>query len=161
MKAISRFLFIVLLSAATTRINAEPLRKVYLDQKNNVHLVTMNGKHQQLSNRGNAATLKLAPDNETVAWLVLNTWKAEGADKPGSEELIIYRKGKHSSIKCTPFIRDYWFWSGGKQIAIDCGGRRFAGREILYEVKTLKELASFDQADIPTEKRPDWSSDQN
>jgi hypothetical protein len=102
--------------------------------------------------------LKLAPDNETVAWLALNTWKAEGDGRPGSEELVIYRNGKLASIKCTPFIRDYWFWQNGSQIAIDCGGRHFAGRELLYDTRTLRELASFDQAEVQLEKRPDWSN---
>lgn len=161
MKSFSRFTFFILLAAVAPRADAETLKKVYLDQKNNVHLITGDGKHHQVTNKGNAALLKLAPDNETVAWLVLNTWKAEGDNKPGSEELAIYRKGKHSSIKCSPFIRNYWFWSNGKQIAIDCGGRRFAGREILYDAITLKELASFDQANIPLEERPRWSIDQD
>lgn len=161
MKSTSNFIFFILLTTIMTEPSAETLRKVYLDQKNNVHLITGEGKHRQVTNKGNAALLKLAPDNKTVAWLVLNTWKAEGSDLAGSEELVIYRKGKQTSIKCTPFIRDYWFWVGGKQIAIDCGGWRFAGREILYDVHTLKELASFDQADIPLEKRPNWSSNQN
>jgi hypothetical protein len=45
----------------------------------------------------------------------------------------------------------------GNRIAIDCGGLHFAGREILYDVKTLKELDSFDQMTVPTNKRPTWS----
>lgn len=115
----------------------------------------------QITNKGNSAELKLAPDNETVAWLVINNWIAEGYIKPGSEELVIYRGGKINSIKCSPFIRDYWFWKDGRQVAIDCGGRHFAGREILYDAATLKEVSSFDQNDIPMEKRPNWSNSEN
>jgi hypothetical protein len=76
----------------------------------------------------------------------------------GSEELLIYRDGETASLKCTPFIRDYWFWQNGGQVAMDCGGRRFAGHEILYDTRTLKELARFDQAEVPPGKRPDWSN---
>lgn len=139
-------------------VKAEKLKIAYLDQKNNVHLVTNRGEHRQVTHKGNASLLKFASDKETVAWLVLNIWVAEGDEKPGSEELIVYRNGKAASIKCTPFIRDYWFWKNGDQLAIDCGGRHFAGREILYDAKTLKELASFDQAKVPLERRPDWSN---
>lgn len=161
MKFSSHCVFFVLLTTVIVHAAAGSLGEVYLDQKNNVHLITSMGMHQQLTTKGNAALLKLSPDNETVAWLVLNTWKEEGDDIPGSEELAIYRKQRQTSIKCTPFIRDYWFPNGGKKIAIDCGGRRFAGREILYDIKTLKIIASFDQADVPLEKRPTCSRDQD
>lgn len=158
MKKTSRFLCSLILALLANYSGAEELKNIYLDQKNNVHLLTQKGEHRQLTHKGNASTPKLARDNETAAWLKLNAWTAEGDDKPGSEELVIYRNGKSASIKCTPFIRDYWFWQNGSQIAIDCGGRRFAGREILYDVRTLKELAHFDQAEVPLEKRPDWSN---
>lgn len=144
-----------------TRVHSETLKKVYLDSKRNVHIMNDHGRDSQITNKGNASSLKLAPDRETVAWLVLNTWIAEGDDEPGSEELIIYRDGKFSSLKCTPFIRDYWFWMNGNQIAIDCGGRHFAGRETLYDTKTMRELSSFDEAKVPLEKRPNWSDADN
>lgn len=158
MKMASRFLITSIIALVANHADAEVLKKVYLDKKNNVHLVTMEGRHQKLTHKGNASTLKLAPDSETVAWLVMNAWVAKGDDKPGSEELVIYRNGKAASITCTPFIRNYRFWQNGIQVAIDCGGRRFAGREILYDARTLKELESFDQAAVPLKERPDWSS---
>jgi hypothetical protein len=91
----------------------------------------------------------------------MNTWTAKGDDGPSSEELMIYRSGKIRSIKCTPLIRDYWFWMNGSQIAIDCGGRHFAGHETLYDTKTMRELSSFDEAEVPLEKRPNWSDTDN
>lgn len=148
---------VFLMAFLINQADAEELKKAYLDKKNNVYLVTKQGRHQQITKKGNASMLKLAPNN-TVAWLVMNTWVAEGDDKPGSEELVIYRDGKAASIKCTPFIRDYWFWQEGGQIVIDCGGRRFAGREILYDTSTLKEIENLDQAEVPLNKRPAWSS---
>lgn len=148
-------------AVASNSINSEKLKRVYLDDKQNVHVVTVRDHHTQITNKGNSIELKLAPDNETVAWLVINNWIAEGDIKPGSEELVIYRGGKTASIKCSPFIRDYWFWKDGRQVAIDCGGRHFAGREILYDTATLKKVSSFDQNDVPMEKRPDWSNGDN
>lgn len=149
------------LFAADNAGSAEAVKNAYVDPKGSVHILTQEGQHRQITHGGRAGMLKLAPDKETVAWLVLRSWVAEGDDIPGSEELIIYRDGKINSIRCTPFIRDYWFWKNGDQIAIDCGGRHFAGREILYDTRTLKEIAAFDQADVPLAKRPDWSSDEN
>ena len=148
-------------ATAPSSSNAEKLKQAYLDDKQNVHIVTARGHHTQVTNKKNSTELKLARDNETVAWLVMNNWTAEGDIGPGSEELVIYRNGKTVSIKCGPFIRDYWFWNNGSQVAIDCGGKHFAGREILYDTKTLKEVSRFDQNDIPVEKRPDWSSGDN
>jgi hypothetical protein len=51
-----------------------------------------------------------------------------------------------------------WFLRDGNQVAIDCGGKHFAGREILYDTRTGKELASFDEADVPMNQRPQWSN---
>lgn len=146
---------------ANANANAEKLKRAYLDNKQNVHIVTARDHHAQLTHKGNSAELKLAPDNETLAWLVMNNWTAEGDIGPGSEELAIYRNGKIGSIKCSPFIRDFWFWKKGSQVVIDCGGRHFAGREILYDTTTLQEVSRFDQNDVPLEKRPDWSNGDN
>lgn len=141
--------------------HSETINKVYLDSQRNVHIINMHGRDLRITNEGNAGSLKLSPDRLTVAWLVMNTWTAEGDDEPSSEELVIYRDGKLGSLKCTPFIRDYWFWKNGSQVAIDCGGRRFAGSETLYDTKTMRQLASFDEAEVPLEKRPDWSDANN
>ena len=59
------------------------------------------------------------------------------------------------------FIREFWFWKDGSRIAIDCGGSHFAGRELLYDSATLKQLDSFDQAVVPLGKRPEWSSSRD
>lgn len=158
MKIVTQSLCALILVLFTSQAQAEELKRVYLDKKNNVHLQTKQGQDRQITHKGNASMLKLAPDSETVAWLVMNAWIAEGDDKPGSEELVIYRNGKASSIKCGPFIRDYWFWQNGSQVAIDCGGRRFAGREVLYDTETLRKLETIDQAEVPVDKRPDWSN---
>jgi hypothetical protein len=139
----------------------ETLRKAYLDGNRNVHIVNDHGRDTQITNEENAEQLKLANDKETVAWLIMNIWTAEGDDEPGSEELIIYRNGKPSLLKCTPFIRNYRFWMNGNQIAIDCGARHFAGHEILDDTKTMQELSSFDEAAVPSEKRPNWSDTDN
>ena len=96
-------------------------------------------------------------DKRSAAWLVLNSWIAEGDTEPGASQLAIYRDGQLRDIKCEPFIRDYWFWMQGKQVAIDCGGRHFAGTQSLFDIDTLLMIDSFFQPDIPEDRRPVWS----
>lgn len=135
--------------------------KAFLDAQNNVHLLTARGHYRQLTHDGRARSLTIAPDNKTVAWLVAHTWIAPGDEAAGSDELVIYRDGRRRSIRCAPFIRGYWFWQQGRQVAIDCGGRRFAGRDILYDTVTLAELAYVDQTEVRFEDRPEWSRGQD
>ena len=161
MKPSYQFASTMLLLFLCTTANSETLKKAYLDSKGNVHLITEKGRHYQPSRKASATSIKLAPNNETVGWLVMNSWIPPGETIPGAEELVIYREGKTSSIKCTPFIREFWFWKNGDQVAINCGGLHFAGREILYDTRSLKEVASFDEADVPLGSRPEWSSNDD
>jgi len=156
MKTVFHILPLILFIASNT-LQAETLRGAYLDKKNNVHVVNGLGNDLQITRTGNATALKLAANNETVAWLVMNKWIAEGDTEPQSEELKIYQNKEIKSINCSLFIRDFWFWLNGNQIVIDCGGRHFAGWEILYDTKSLKKIASLDQDEVLLEKRPDWS----
>ena len=149
---------ILLLLALASHVQAESLSRVYLDRAQNVHVVQSNGREQQLTKSGLNYNATLAPDGKTAAWLVAHTWNAPGDTEPSSSELVLYRHGKSHRIHCEPFIRDYWFWNRGDSIAIDCGGRHFAGREILYDSVTLKIIDSFDQGKVPAEKRPEWSA---
>lgn len=137
---------------------AAALKDAYIDDAGTVHVVTAAGKDLAVARGASAGSAKLAPDGDSAAWLVTAAAPARGETEAGSSEVRIYRNGKTRAIKCEPFIRDFWFWKKGKRIAIDCGGSHFAGRELLYDAKSLKLLESFDQADVPVEKRPDWSS---
>jgi len=138
--------------------HAITLKQTYLDGKQNVHVVRSDGKDIQVTQKGHKANVKLSSDGNTVAWLVSHTWKVEGQTETGSSELVVYRNGKARTIKCEPYIRDYWFWKKGSRVAIDCGGAHFAGREILYDTNTLKELETVDQSVVPTKDRPIWSA---
>lgn len=149
------FLIFLFHSAAWSEIN--DFKKIYLDKKRNVHLVTSVGRDMKLTKGGRATRVALSTDRHTASWLIENSWIAEGDDGPGSSVLKVYRDGKLRSIECAPFIREYWFWEGGRQVAIFCGGRHFAGTFSLYDVTTGQLIESFYQTDIPEEKRPAWS----
>ena len=159
MKTFTTLIFALALSGAALAVN---LSRVYLDKAHNVHLVTAEGSDRRLTATGHRAKPLLSADDEIVAWVVIHPWIAPGDTQPGASELQVFRQGRTRSIKCEPFIRDFWFLQKGKKIAIDCGGSHFAGREILYDIYSLKEIESFSQATVPTEKRPSWSisSDQ-
>lgn len=137
------------------------VQAIYVDKTNNVHLVFRDGRDRKISSGGNAASATLAPDNRYAAWLVLNARADEGDAGAGASRLAVYRHGRLRYIKCEPFIRDYWFWMEGKQIAIDCGGRHFAGTLILHDADTLQAVASIVQADVPEDQRPAWSTPES
>lgn len=79
-------------ATASNSINANKLKRAYLDDKQNVHVVTVRDHHTQITNKRNSTELKLAPDNETVAWLAINNWIAEADIKPTS----LYTTRQHS-----------------------------------------------------------------
>ncbi|MGK5025949.1 hypothetical protein [Janthinobacterium sp. RB2R34] len=160
MKKIILMLLLTFISKSHSS-NGEKFSSIYIDKKNNVHIVFLDGRDEKISKNGHAENATLAPDKHSAAWLVLNTWIAEGDVAPGASLLAIYRNNKVRHIKCEPFIRDYWFWLGGKQVAIDCGGRHFAGTLMLYDTESLKNMDAIFQADIPEDKRPAWSRPEN
>ena len=149
----------IFLMLSTTNCHAihSYLKNVYIDNEKNVHIISAEGRDEKISKSGDAAGATLSPDKRSAAWLVLNSWIAEGDTEPGASQLAIYRDGQLRHIQCAPFIRDYWFWMQGKQVAIDCGGRHFAGTQSLYDINTLRMIESFFQPDIPEDRRPVWS----
>jgi hypothetical protein len=154
-------LYCLLSCPAPATADAATLQRAYVDGKHDVRIVTARGRHVRLTRKGNVESATLAPDNETVAWLVKNGW-TEGSDAlPGPERLFIYRNGKTTMIECEQFIRGYWFWARGRQVVIDCGGLHFAGNEILYDARTGKVIDHFYQGDVSIEQRPPWADGGN
>lgn len=133
------------------------LKKVFIDKNNNVHALFANGRERKLTTDGRVSGVKFPPDRDTIIWLIPNNWNAEGDLTPGGSKLAVYRAGRLQHISCEPFIRDYWFWMNGKQIAIECGARHFAGMLNLYDTSSLRKIDSIFEPDVPEEKRPEWS----
>lgn len=156
MKKLISIALIIFTSNCHSR-NINKFESIYIDTAKNIHIIFPDGRDKKITKNGRAARATLAPDKHSAAWLVLNSWIAEGDVGPSSSQLAIYRNSRLRYIKCEPFIRDYWFWMGGKQVAIDCGGRHFAGTLILYDANTLQNIDSIFQADVPEDKRPAWS----
>jgi hypothetical protein len=118
-----------------------------------VNVVGTTGKVMTVREKYPVRDARVAPNGMAAAWLLVD----EEAD---AATLVVYRKGKRRTVQCGQVIRDYWFAQQGEQIAYDCGGRHFAGNEVLFDTRTLKEIARFHQADIPFEKRPAWSTER-
>lgn len=152
-----RFAITAALVAACSTANAGSLAKAYADKAKNVHVVTADGKDQKLTSDKDAEDVRLSPDGEVVAWLVTPLIPSVDGKK-WPKELRVYYDGRIRTIECAGIIREYWFWKQGTHVATDCGGIHFAGIETLYDVRTLKEVDSLDQARVPLEKRPDWST---
>ncbi len=152
-----RIVLLTLLVIAALPANAGTWNNIFLDRRGNAHLVTSDGKDIQITKHGKAFNPQLAPDGETAAWLINQTW---GDEDPitASNEVEIYRKGRIRRLGCGPLIRDFWFWKQGTYIAMDCGGLHFAGRDVLYEVRTLKETEVVDQSIVPDDQRPAWAN---
>ena len=143
--------------------HASDIARIYLDGASNVHLLTVDGKDALLSKSGDAVDASLSKDGKTAAWLIEENLDINVASTPVTRRIVVYRDGRQRSITCEPqsvlgpFIRSYWFWKHGTRIAIDCGPMHFAGSEILYDTRTLKQLDRFDQASVPIDARPEWS----
>ena len=125
-----------------------------------VAIATSTGKHIIVREKYQVREVRIAPNGMAAAWL-LEDISMEPSDEKGSGTLVVYRKGKRRPIACGQLIRDYWFWEKGQKIAYDCGGRHFAGNEVLFDTRTLKELERFNQSEVPPEKRPEWSASGN
>lgn len=153
-----RFVCGVALLAANEAGSAGELARAYADKAGNVHVVTAAGKDLKLTSDQRADDVRLSPDGAAAAWLTLSHFAADGRKWPS--ELHVHYRGRTRSIKCAGIIREYWFWKDGTHVATDCGGLHFAGIETLYEVRTMQEVERFDQAQVATGKRPDWSASQ-
>ncbi len=77
----------------------------------------------------------------------------------GAVSRVFVLQGKRTrEVQCYPRVRDYWFVGSGALIGLDCGGLHFAGKEILLTTANFKKIDEFDQAIVPPESRPSWSS---
>lgn len=159
MKRLFPPLLILLFSAAlATPASAGTWSRIVLDEKGHVHLVQADGKAVRVSRHGRALNPLLAPDGETAAWLVGGKW-SDGEQATDANELAVYRHGRIRKIQCNPLIRAFWFWQDGAYVALDCGGRHFAGRNVLYDLTSFRQVESVDQATVPVDQRPEWANE--
>ncbi|RIX48950.1 MAG: hypothetical protein D3M94_03330 [Rhodocyclales bacterium GT-UBC] len=146
----------VFAAAFMSPVHAGTWSRIFLDGKGHAFLVKADGKMLRVSKHGRALNPKLAPDGETAAWLLVGRGGEGAAD---ASELAVYRHGRIRKIRCDPLIREYWFWQNGSYLVLDCGGRHFAGRNVLYEIASLRQVESVDQAKLPVEQRPAWANE--
>jgi hypothetical protein len=123
-----------------------------------VRVLTTAGKTITVRERYPVRDARVAPNGMAAAWLLVDETLEEPEGETGTATLVVYSKGKRRAVPCQQLIREYWFHAQGQQIAYDCGGRHFAGNEVLFDTTTLKEIARFNQGDVPYDKRPTWSS---
>lgn len=122
-----------------------------------VQVLTTAGKTITVRERYPVQDVHVAPDGMAVAWLLEDLTMADAPGEKGVSTLVVYSKGKRRTLTCGQLIRQFWFHQQGQQIAYDCGGRHFAGMEVLFDTRTLKELARLYQGDVAHDQRPAWS----
>ena len=149
--------FVLFIFCGDACAKAETFSNIFLDRKSNARVSLAQDGERRLTTNGRAMNVALSGDRRTAAWLVRETWELDGQRHVTADTLMAYRGGRYRRIKCSPFIRSYWFWNGGKQLAIDCGGLHFAGTLSVYDFATDKLVDSFFQPDIPEAVRPAWS----
>lgn len=155
MKIVTLVLFGALL--IPPRAEAADIQQVHASGKH-VTLVMTGGDSRKVRERYAVRDARVAPDGMASAWLLADIVLEEPAGEVGASTLVVYRKGKRRTLPCGQLIREYWFVENGRKIAYDCGGRHFAGNEVLFDIRTLKEIARFHQTDVATNKRPAWSA---
>lgn len=146
---------------ATLMLPAEACAADYtaaLARGNHVQLLTTAGKTINVRENYLIRDARIAPDGMAAAWLLLDVAADERLSEHGASTLVIYTGGGRRTLVCSQLIREYWFHAQGREIAYDCGGRHFAGNEVLFDTRTLTEKARFHQAEIPIGRRPAWSS---
>jgi hypothetical protein len=131
------------------------LKRAYLDRLRRVHVIDA-GNRASLIDGSPAINLVMSPDRNSVAWSV--AYKDKDGDVL-SDEVRIYRQGRVHNLPCGPAGSDFAFRDGGRRLVLRCASLHFAGRQELYDTNTLQLVASFQEAEIPLERRPGWNID--
>ena len=133
-----------------------PIARVYLDERRDVHVVTVDSESVRVTFDGRSRDPKLSPDERTVGMLVVEAVDdGSGQTVEVSSELRLLRGGGFlRRFEPGGFIRDWAFVRSGQAVAVHSGGLHFAGFYVLYDVSTGEQLEYA--ADPATESSPDW-----
>jgi hypothetical protein len=137
-------------------------RKVYLDDRNDVHVVTSAGKDVRLTKDGRYRDPKLSHDGQWIAMLATST-VSKGYGQPYdsvevAEQLCLYRGGRVvRRLEPGGFIREWGFARGGGAVAVYAGGLHFAGFYELYDPQTGNVLDR--SRDPVSDQSPQWVRD--
>jgi hypothetical protein len=133
----------------------DTLKSAYLDRFQHVHVVDVHNRDYRIDEHP-AVDVLMSPDHKLVVWSVMYK------DKDGnalSEEVRIYRQGRVRRLHCGPANSEFAFREGGRRLVLRCAGLHFAGLQELYDTHTLQRIASFQEAEVPLERRPAWNID--
>jgi hypothetical protein len=131
------------------------LKRAFIDRSGRIHVIDRRNRDLRIGGPL-ALDVIMAPDHRSVAWSV--AYK----DKDGnvlSDGVRLYRQGRVRKLPCGPAASEFAFRAGGRRLVLRCAGLHFAGLQTLYDTDTLQVVASFHEAKIPLEQRPDWNVD--
>jgi hypothetical protein len=133
-----------------------PLARVYLDERRDVHVVTVDSDSVRVTYDGRSRDPKLSPDGYTVGMLVVESVDdGSGQTIEVASKLRLLRGGGFvRQLEPGGFIRGWAFARNGQAVAVYSGPLHLAGFYVLYDVATGEQLEYA--ADPPTATSPDW-----
>lgn len=132
-----------------------------------VHIVYNDGQDQQVTKYTTALEVKVADDNQTVAWTI---GKHINIDNPDIEapsiddimlatQLVVYKDHKViNKIKGGWLVRGWNLLPGSQQVAVELGALHFAGVMELYNIGESEPVEVIDEANQPN-PLPAWTKD--
>jgi hypothetical protein len=107
---------------------------------------------------GHCSEIRGNADNTTLVCLV---WDHRDENFSDPRQIQIYRKGEQpQTIESSEPIREWHFWSNGKQLAVHFGEKGVGGTFILYDVASGKQVESVSGVSEPS-GLPQWAKSQS
>ena len=107
---------------------------------------------------GHCSEIKGNADNTTFVCLV---WDRRPENFSEPRQIQIYRKGEQpQTIESGEPIREWHFWSNGKQLAVHFGETAADGNFILYDLASGRQVGSFSGVS-ETSELPQWAKSQS
>jgi len=132
----------------------------------NVYIVYDDGSEAAATQEGNCVAgdyitservgPKVAPDEQTVGWLVGEHLNDDGGRFLYATKLMLYKNGRIiRTITPGGFVRGWRFWNDGKQVAVSSGAKAGPGGYELYDIATGRVMAKCE--DPLDENAPEWA----
>jgi len=160
-------------SVVTARADGTVMKRIYwapvhpkasgqvADLPGNIHIVYGNGKDVLVSRKGTAADnaehpFHLSPDGTTGGWL---EGEYQTAHYFAATKLVLYRGGR---VLCRTtgqlaFIEDWFFWNGGKQVALRSRLGHGPAVDELHDTVSGRLLARIDGFKSSEPGAPAWA----
>jgi hypothetical protein len=155
------FLFLLVLSSATTAFAQTSQPRVSSDSNHNVHIFTPDGKTYSIPPRPSQVGIedvKFSPDSQVIGWLVL--YPNPDVQNAFAATLVVWSAGRIvRTFKTDQAFYSWSFEDGAKQVAYHTGPLHFATTSHceLHDIATGRLLKSWD-GDLDDPNKPAWTN---